>query len=486
MKSLFSHRFYPWAVCAALALLLPSTRAAEDGSTQALQALETALHDEAAAPKPALSKGQETDGEESDYAGRRGDVTSNWTSQLRAYLEQGESEQAERLLSQVTVYSKSEAVSKACKTLREQIRHERETREQAALKRYRDAAADAEGAVKSARVPADLDAALRELSVTSNTQEYRASGAVQAEVNRIQNLRRYVILWQDYLVSLQHGDKQTALEKLRSISQEGSSEIFPRSELLARMEELKTSERMSVANRAEAILGKLKTLDQMAEVIIELDALRTRSGSDYTSSTSKINVDNVISDLQSYTEIYHTYQAGLPASVESVTGRSWSGQQPPVQVQTMKAQLLRLLCERQFNLRDRSKADENESLPDYLNRVLADARERGDARMIMRVRDIQRQLNSRNGSSVVPTSPEATSALQALLAAQNQEEAGQFIPAVVSYENALKNGSDVVPAKIIGAHLDAIKSAHPVDYEKGMQISLGASNGTGAGNIPAR
>jgi hypothetical protein len=37
----------------------------------------------------------------------------------------------------------------------------------------------------------------------------------------------------------------------------------------------------------------------------------------------------------------------------------------------------------------------------------------------------------------------------------------------------------VVPAKAIGARLDAIKASHPDEYEKGLQISLRVTNGTG-------
>ena len=488
MKPLFFRWVHLWAVFMVFAFLPTHARAAEEDSAHALQALETALHNEAAAAKTPSVQGREAQDEESSLEGRRGEATANWTVQLRANLEQGEYEQAQRLLSELAAYSKSEPVLSACKQVREAIQRERETKEQSVLRRYHEAEANAESAVKSARAPVDLDAALRKLSETSDAREdYRASGAVRAEASHVQSLRRYVILWQDYLASRQYGDDRTALEKLRSVSQEGLADVLPRSDILARIEELKRSQETSAVDRAGAVLGKLKTLDQIAEVVPELRTLQAHSGNDYSSGATKVNLDSIINELQSYAEIYTTYKAGLPTPVETLTNRSWSGtQQPPAEVQNLKAQLLRLLCERQFNLGDRLKPGENEPIPDYLSRVQADARERGDARMIMRVRDIQRQIGSRAGAYTPPASPEATGALQAIMAAQNQQEAGQYIPAVVSYENALKNGSDVVPAKVIGARLDAIKAAHPAEYDQGMQISLGASNGTKADGVPSR
>ena len=486
MKALLLRSSRLGVVGVVLVLFLTPAPAAEDDAEHALQALETALHD--ASSLASSAKGQEADEVDPMFAGRGRDRSAGWAEQVRAYLEQGQSEQAEQLLSQLAASSKSEPVLTACRKLRGEIHRERDAKEQTMLKRYHDAATDAESAVKSARVPADLDAALRELGELGNTREdYRASSAIQTEASRVQNLRRYVVLWQDYLASREHGDKQTATEKLRSISQDGSAEILPRSEILARLEELKTSQQTSVVDRTGEILGKLKTPDQIADVVGELLALQSHVGNSYANNSGSINLGYIISELQSYAEIYHTYQAGLPVSIESLTNRSWSTpQQPPAEVQNIKAQLLRLLCVRALNLENRLKPDANEAISGYLDRVLTDAREHGDARLILRVRDIQRQISPRTGAYTVPNSTAGTDALQAMLAAQNQEEAGQFIPAVVSYENALKNGSDVVPAKTIGARLDAIKSAHPVEYEKGLRISLGLADGDSGGNLRTR
>ena len=79
-----------------------------------------------------------------------------------------------------------------------------------------------------------------------------------------------------------------------------------------------------------------------------------------------------------------------------------------------------------------------------------------------------RQLQNAIGGIVDKESTEK--ALTALSAAVNQDEAAQFTLAVFSYQNALRMGSDVVPAKVIGARLDAIKTAHPAEFADGMKM----------------
>ena len=67
---------------------------------------------------------------------------------------------------------------------------------------------------------------------------------------------------------------------------------------------------------------------------------------------------------------------------------------------------------------------------------------------------------------------EAAKALLALLAAQNQEEAGQWMLAVISYQRGLRFGGEYVSPRGIGTRLDAIKAAHPAEYDQGLQWFL--------------
>jgi hypothetical protein len=69
-----------------------------------------------------------------------------------------------------------------------------------------------------------------------------------------------------------------------------------------------------------------------------------------------------------------------------------------------------------------------------------------------------------------------------LLAGINQEAAGQYALAVVSYQNALKVSDTTIPAKFIGARLAAIKKDHSEDYDDGMRTLTSPPAGR---NVPA-
>jgi hypothetical protein len=58
-----------------------------------------------------------------------------------------------------------------------------------------------------------------------------------------------------------------------------------------------------------------------------------------------------------------------------------------------------------------------------------------------------------------------------MLAGLNQETAGQYAPAVVSYEQALKFPNTYLPAKFIGDRLNNIQKNHPAEYADGLQLS---------------
>ncbi|HEY3900451.1 MAG TPA: hypothetical protein VGM54_17720 [Chthoniobacter sp.] len=63
-------------------------------------------------------------------------------------------------------------------------------------------------------------------------------------------------------------------------------------------------------------------------------------------------------------------------------------------------------------------------------------------------------------------------ALQLFLAGLNQEKAMQYVFAVISFEQALKTGSQLISAELIGGHLERIQKEHPQEYQKGVENSL--------------
>jgi hypothetical protein len=109
-----------------------------------------------------------------------------------------------------------------------------------------------------------------------------------------------------------------------------------------------------------------------------------------------------------------------------------------------------------------------ETVAGYLNRMVEEGKARGDAHLIIQARSVQRWLAT--GSYM---SSADSPGVSLFAAGQNQEAAGQYLLAIVSYQNALKSGDDAVPAKQIGERLAALKSAHPQEYDQAINSLLG-------------
>jgi hypothetical protein len=128
--------------------------------------------------------------------------------------------------------------------------------------------------------------------------------------------------------------------------------------------------------------------------------------------------------------------------------------------QDLRVQSLRVILPRVIGGGIEAEIKPDETTQSYLERTPALASDRLDARMILHIRELQ---NTLRGEQFV------LSALQPLLAAQNQDEARQFAAAVVSYRMALKNGGSLIPTRQIAERLETIKSEHPAEYASGME-----------------
>ena len=211
-------------------------------------------------------------------------------------------------------------------------------------------------------------------------------------------------------------------------------------------------------------MEKTKSLDAIPAALDALTELQRQPGSSNNYNDPVVVTRN---ELKTILQAYHAYQAGLPCQLPVRPNTSNPGTvEASDAVLPLRVEVLLLTAPRILNVGENLKPTAGETIDKYLVRVMADAQERADAGLIGRVRELQDVLSGKQntGSSL--------GFLQTLLAAQNQEVAGQFAPAVISYQLTLKTGGELVPAKAIGQRLDGIKAAHPEDYEKGLQLFL--------------
>lgn len=157
--------------------------------------------------------------------------------------------------------------------------------------------------------------------------------------------------------------------------------------------------------------------------------------------------------------------------------------------------MIRLALPRVLGLSSEAKANSGEGAYDFLKRTEADAIAKGDYLLAARSRDIERQILEAKppaekpqpgtpafynrmppqfGPFATETAPASndSQAAQLYQIAHNQDVAAQYAQAVNSYERALALGSDIVPPKLIGDRLAAIKSEHPDEFKTGLDTYL--------------
>jgi hypothetical protein len=319
---------------------------------------------------------------------------------------------------------------------------------------------------QSATKAADLDD-----PITSLAQLQEATGQ-QGRDGRLQHVRQFLLSWQDYLAYVEQGNFPDALKTLQSAKDNDESFLIPRSHILAAIGTLshrpppqtKPSAQepasQPTADAIKTILAKTTTLDAIPAAQDALAGLQPRAKSDHDSDNPCTATAN---ELAAIFRAYQCYKAGLPCklSFKPENDEAFTNTLP------LRIQLLRLVIPQILGMDPGSKPDPNESIQKYLNRTMAAARQSGDAHLIGRVQELQDALDGNQGSSAP-----SLAFLNNLQAAHNQEAAGQFTPAVISYEATLASGGNLAPTEAIGARLDAIKKGHPQEYDKAMQLFL--------------
>ncbi|MFY8216671.1 MAG: hypothetical protein ACOVMP_08730 [Chthoniobacterales bacterium] len=368
--------------------------------------------------------------------------------------------------SQVSSHFKSQAVKTALANLRESVRAEEEKKLRTTLGELQALVDTARESVNSSKTPADLDATIEKLQSSRNRErvEGMRSQEIQMVNQQVEQSLQFLIQWQNYLAAQASGNVRQAQESLRSLSNSNTISLIPRSEILKLLAALErpdssgnTANKLSITDAADAILAKTDTLEKLSGSIKELRAIQ----SDQNQYSRNDSLLPLIQALASIDRTYQDHKAGLTTSIE--TYQQFQLDLGADVASKLRRDLLLVVLPRYVGARDGTTAKTNESVQDFLTRIMAEAKQRGDVAVGMRARETLRLLN--RGQSI---SNADYVGVGSLISGQNQEAAGQFMLAVISYQNALKSGSDLVPAELIGERLRAIESANPAEYEAGM------------------
>jgi hypothetical protein len=385
--------------------------------------------------------------------------------QLRPALAHNQAAEVESLLNQVLVSLPSDKVRASAEKLRGALQTEREEKENALAEKIEAILVRTIKAVETARTPADLDNAIRELSSAPEQRE-AISEKTRVLVERIRNARQFTIHWQDYLDHMAAGRSDFAKKSLQEANQVSAANILPRSVVLARLAEFKDPKtegsETSPLPRLRDIMAKAKLLADLPAAIEAVAEFRSASGKAASYDNAMAALYNELISIQ---HCYEYFRGGLPTLLQLKPANSYPVYGEAIQLAfPLKLELMRLVFPRFLRVDQVPRKDE--LIDDYVARMMQFALEQGDPRLILRVYELRNAVNATYQST------QLSSGLDALLAARNQEDAGQFVPAVISYQRALRLGGELVPSKAIGARLDAIKTSHPADYEAGMKLYL--------------
>ena len=385
----------------------------------------------------------------------------------------------------------------------------------------------AQETVPLAKKASDLDAVLQELSQVRDQAGAQPLSASAANIsNKVQPTLQFVTAWQDYLACEAAGNIEGAREALRNVTNGNANVPFliPRSEILARLEfmikppvqqadqdnsrdnsndnsgagpsnesDVPTVEKPlwydKVNRKIEFKVTKLDDLDGVVTAFEDIKGKR-----DFRNYSA--DIENTIKALLPLDGAYKQFKTGLPVNIDFPADNP-NTTELQIELIPLRAEMITLVLPRYLGLPSDAKLNAGEGAYDFLKRIEAEAISKSDYLLAARARDTQYFLregkpvdkNARGhanpffatrsqgasepfGMPVNDPVSEETSQAQLFVTAQNQDTAGQYMFAVCSYEKALASGTDLVPPKIIGDRLAAIKSQHPDEFQRGLDLFL--------------
>jgi hypothetical protein len=426
---------------------------AEPKSSDALSQLEKAMRKEIA-----QNPRSPDDRKRSIHSG---DERTTILYQLRSLMERGEKSQVEETLRQVLLAFSSAEVSAGIEKLRAAVQIEREAREKALIEKMEALLEQTRKSVQNAHKAAELDGIIRDLSLAQEQREV-VTERMRSISAQLQSARQFVTLWQDYLDHRVSGRTAPAQQSLQNALNHTGANIVPRSEILERLAELNKKDEVAAPPlvRLREIMDKAKTLADLPAAIDAVRDCRDPGSTDRSTDPAA----QLYEELTRLNQCYKEFRAGLPTIVQVRPEYPTHLPEAVELALPLKVELLRLAIPRFLRVDEKPATDE---APDaYVERMMRLAFDRCDPRLIQRVHHVQNAING------ISNAVQLSRGLDALLAARNQEDAGQFLPAVISYQKALRFGGELVPADSIGRRLAAIKVAHPEEYEAGMKEFL--------------
>jgi hypothetical protein len=278
MKKLFS------TLVLILLFVLP-LRAAES-SADAVKNLEAAIKKEIEGrPRPNDTETQ------SYYRGR--DPGRGLLGQIELTIASGETSRVEEMLAQLPTYFTSDEVRQQILKVSAAIKQERDAKENAYVSELNAALKRASDALHAAKSTEDLDEPQKNLSAFRNQDgSGRISDAARLALRKVETTLNFLRYWQDYLAAQKTGNTVRARQSLQELTNQDSSDLMPRSQLIAELQRYPTEQETKIEaprpEQIDEIVAKVKTLDRLGDAINVLRKIQTRL-SVYSSSAARLS-----------------------------------------------------------------------------------------------------------------------------------------------------------------------------------------------------
>jgi hypothetical protein len=338
----------------------------------------------------------------------------------------------------------SQAVQQTGHDVIDELHKEQEAKTDAAAATIQDLLKRVSTTVANAKKPEDLDDLLVELQKFQNDRNGAYDPGSQALYQQVTNAFEFVKIWQNYLSHTATGQGQLANQDLQNLSQNNYSVgIIPRSEILALLSSSSASQthgqtgmgdqQVALASEEMDIVKNVNSMDDLEPALQKLNDLQSKNPGDYI--RGRPEVLRLVAVIRTYESI----KAGLPVDIQNNTLTGDSSIKPEV-----LRDLLVYALQHYFSSYKGAAPTPTEDVAAYVSRVMADAATRQDWTLLKQTLSAETFLEA--SSALDRMSPQASmSGLSFLLAGMNQEDAGQYMLAVVSYQNALKE----LPSQVI-------------------------------------
>jgi hypothetical protein len=310
----------------------------------------------------------------------------------------------------------------------------------------------------------DLDQILGDLQTLQRSLETQQRLQTKPELaTEISSAFEFITQWQNYLAAAANGNWQEAQNNLRSILYNrgiDAPNYFPRSLILEKYEEtfpghVKTQISSSATDSGDE-------MDKILESITEPKGEESKIG-DLTRIPTPNGQPWDWSSMLELVKKKDDVLAGFSTDLDLKKIMA-----PPIfgdDISRITAMELRVILPHYLGTSTTEPPKEKETIAAYLDRLVNKADADGNLALMQRVISVQVALT-------LTENPATALGTQQFLAGLSQEAAGQYTPAVISYENSLKDPDPFLPIKIVGERLAAIKAAHSDEFEKGMTTFL--------------